>query len=84
MPDQGSALAELRRVIRPGGELRFYEHVAATDPRWAQWQRRVDPDPTGRWRGLSRALDHDSSRPVRVGEVSTIGHDGLPTAPPVG
>jgi ubiquinone/menaquinone biosynthesis C-methylase UbiE len=27
VPDQSRALAELRRVIRPGGELRFYEHV---------------------------------------------------------
>jgi ubiquinone/menaquinone biosynthesis C-methylase UbiE len=27
VPDQGRALSELRRVIRPGGELRFYEHV---------------------------------------------------------
>jgi ubiquinone/menaquinone biosynthesis C-methylase UbiE len=27
VPDQDRALAELRRVIRPGGELRFYEHV---------------------------------------------------------
>lgn len=27
--DQSSALAELYRVIRPGGQLRFYEHVAA-------------------------------------------------------
>lgn len=27
VPDQGRALAELRRVIRGGGELRFYEHV---------------------------------------------------------
>jgi ubiquinone/menaquinone biosynthesis C-methylase UbiE len=25
--DQDHALAELRRVVRPGGELRFYEHV---------------------------------------------------------
>jgi SAM-dependent methyltransferase len=27
VPDQDRALAELRRVLRPQGELRFYEHV---------------------------------------------------------
>jgi ubiquinone/menaquinone biosynthesis C-methylase UbiE len=27
VPDQARALAELRRVLRPDGELRFYEHV---------------------------------------------------------
>jgi len=42
--EQARALAELRRVLRPGGELRFYEHVAyADDPRWARRQRLVDP-----------------------------------------
>jgi ubiquinone/menaquinone biosynthesis C-methylase UbiE len=30
VPDQARALAELRRVTRRGGELRFYEHVIAT------------------------------------------------------
>ena len=29
VPDQARALAELHRVLRSGGELRFYEHVIA-------------------------------------------------------
>jgi ubiquinone/menaquinone biosynthesis C-methylase UbiE len=29
VPDQARALAEIRRVVRPRGELRFYEHVIA-------------------------------------------------------
>src|SRR5512133_252695 len=40
--DQGRALAELRRVIRPGGELRFYEHVRAVRPLAARAQRAFD------------------------------------------
>jgi ubiquinone/menaquinone biosynthesis C-methylase UbiE len=41
--DQPRALAELRRVIRPGGELRFLEHVRADTPALARVQRMLDP-----------------------------------------
>lgn len=42
VPDQDVALAELFRVIRPGGELRFYEHVVAKTPLQARFQRLAD------------------------------------------
>ncbi|ADB51040.1 class I SAM-dependent methyltransferase [Conexibacter woesei] len=42
VPDQPRALVELRRVLRPGGELRFFEHVRAHAPRAAALQRTVD------------------------------------------
>ncbi len=40
--DQGAALAELFRVVRPGGELRFLEHVRAESRAFARFQRAVD------------------------------------------
>jgi SAM-dependent methyltransferase len=43
VPDQAAALAELRRVLRPGAELHFYEHVAAEQQPLALMQRMVEP-----------------------------------------
>jgi SAM-dependent methyltransferase len=40
--DQLVALAELRRVLRPGGSLRYYEHVVSHGPRPARLQRLLD------------------------------------------
>jgi len=40
--DQRRALAELLRVIRPGGELRYFEHIRADTPRLARMQVAAD------------------------------------------
>ena len=42
VPDQTRALAEMRRVLRPGGELHFYEHVLSDRRALALSQRAVD------------------------------------------
>jgi len=42
VPDQREALAEIRRVLRPGGELRFLEHVRARSSGLLRLQRVLD------------------------------------------
>jgi ubiquinone/menaquinone biosynthesis C-methylase UbiE len=42
VPDQAVALAEIRRVLKADGQLRFYEHVVAHKPFPARLQRLAD------------------------------------------
>ena len=43
IPDAGSALTEMRRVLAPGGRLLFCEHGRAPEPEVQRWQDRLTP-----------------------------------------
>lgn len=81
--DQPRALAELRRVLRPGGSLLFIEHVRADEPRLARWQDRLN--------GVQRKLacGCNCNRPTVDGiraagfELAEVERDELPKAPPI-
>jgi ubiquinone/menaquinone biosynthesis C-methylase UbiE len=51
------ALAEVRRLLRPNGQLLFIEHVRSGDPRLARWQDRL----RGPWAWIGRGCQCNRS-----------------------
>ena len=43
VPEPDRALAEIARVLKPGGRFLFLEHVRAEEPGMARWQDRLNP-----------------------------------------
>jgi ubiquinone/menaquinone biosynthesis C-methylase UbiE len=79
--DEAQSLREIRRVLRPGGQLLFIEHVRADEPRLARRQDRLNR--------LHRIVAHgcNCNRPtltmLRAAgfDVTKVEHGGLQKAP---
>jgi ubiquinone/menaquinone biosynthesis C-methylase UbiE len=80
------SLAEMRRVLKPGGELRFFEHVRSGNPAIAAFQALITP----LW---SRAgggchLNRDSASDIRaagfqIEELDRFAYAPLKFSPPM-
>jgi ubiquinone/menaquinone biosynthesis C-methylase UbiE len=66
--DVPAALAEFSRVLRPGGQLRFYEHVRSRDPVFAGFQRAADLV----WPHLMGGCHPHRQTRAAIGQVFTI------------
>jgi ubiquinone/menaquinone biosynthesis C-methylase UbiE len=79
--DQDSALAEIARVLRPGGRLLFLEHVRDTDPKMARKQDH--PVFLYSWVGCHPNRDTLAAISRAPFEVTTVRHGEVPKAPRV-
>ena len=82
--DPAAVLAEVARVLKPGGRYLFYEHVRSDDPGLARWQDRMAPlwtACTGGCHCNRRTLDTLAASPLDVESV-TAGR--VPKAFPLG
>lgn len=61
--DVGQVLAEVKRVLKPGGAFLFLEHVLSDDPARQRWQQRLNP--IQRVVGVGCNLNRPSAQLVR-------------------
>jgi SAM-dependent methyltransferase len=81
--DPAAVLREIARVLKPGGEFLFVEHVRSREPRLAKWQDRLH----GPWwvfgHGCHCNRDTLSTIDASLLAVEQVEEGQLPEAPPI-
>ena len=68
--DADAVVREARRVLKPGGEFLFYEHVVSPRPPGQWWQHKLNP----LWKCFTTGcnLDRDLSASIRAAGFNSV------------